>query len=722
MMATGRVAEEDGARQANVQLGLLEAQEPDADFPELRHAAPASLRWRRLAAVAAVAVALGLAVAVAAGVFADGKELMQEPLGQDSKPLVLMQDLRLLGAQHFTAWNDHKSKHDNVEMAVSHLLSSSGLKDELTDEEVESYTQNFVAAAEMLLKSIGHPTDHQWQDVLKQAAEDEKPEVSRTFVDHVNNQHLGYTLEFKPWMQGITRKDVQNHLGLVAPSGPPPKAPAPKMMSMSGAPKSFHAHDKWAMCSEVIRRDHNQGTCGSCWAFAALSVLDSRLCIKTGGDFKGVRGHLSRTYATSCARKDSSGNHIDGCQGGWGHEVFELVATHGIPTGGSQGCLPYFGQGDGIDHFDKQDVAPACPGECIRAGYPRPLHSDKFRFGTVTQGWYYSQDKDQRTQTSRIQQVQQSLMNDGPVVAYVFVGQEFFAYSSGILNAGCNEPYANHAVSALGFGGNNCPHGYHNCRGFYWSLLNSWGDDWGNGGEMKIAACLAASFDIPGDISSSDISSFPNPLFPTGDSNGGSTPQSHFTVNKGNCKVEDNCVVSPNWPHHYGNNEECTITVSKSGGVKLNVAEFSTEEGYDRLTVNGQEYHGGEGPHLQTATGTIKWKSDYSVAAKGWKLCEMPEGLVHDRVTCESVADDLELRVGEEKTITCPNGCASIGTVWGSNPYTSDSVICKAAANAMKQGAITVKMLGDKTSFPSSSRNGVGTLEWSGSWTAFKIS
>merc|ERR1719414_892414 len=100
-------------------------------------------------------------------------------------------------------------------------------------------------------------------------------------------------------------------------------------------------------------------------------------------------------------------------------------------------------------------------------------------------------------------------MDDGPVVVYVFVGQEFFAYSSGILNAGCSEPWANHAVTGLGFGGNDCPHGYHNCHSFYWTLLNSWGDHWGDGGEMKIAACLAASFDIPGEISSSDISSFP---------------------------------------------------------------------------------------------------------------------------------------------------------------------------------------------------------------------
>merc|ERR1740121_2069373 len=143
---------------------------------------------------------------------------------------------------------------------------------------------------------------------------------------------------------------------------------------------------------------------------------------------------LSRTYATSCTY-----DAYDGCKGGDPAAVFELVGTHGVPTGGDEGCIPYFGSGNGIDHFDTQFAAPPCPGQCKRASYPRALHNDKFVFGGS--GTYYTK--------TDARQVQQFMVTDGPVVVLVAAkAVEFKTYASGILRAwGCRGEPLDHAVA-----------------------------------------------------------------------------------------------------------------------------------------------------------------------------------------------------------------------------------------------------------------------------------
>merc|ERR1712194_109035 len=256
-------------------------------------------------------------------------------------------------------------------------------------------------------------------------------------------------------------------------------------------------------------------------------------------------------------------------------------------------------------------------------------------------------------------------------------------------------------------------------------------------------------------------------------------------------------------------------------GIKLGVMKFSTEDDHDYLTVNGNDYSGGEaevvgGIESLVATGTIAWSSDFSIEGEGWKICHGVEPAEH--TTCDTVFDDLELAEGEEKHVTCPDGCAhdhqastldcgyvlnanightgketvtTVGTetdawqmccdeckakadenppcaawvyiydgycylkydtgigvtmsygssssdagmltastpastaqdVWGSNPYTSDSNVCKSAAHFGKDGMpIQVKALGKKSEFEKSTRNGISTKGWSGEWNAVSIS
>jgi len=96
-------------------------------------------------------------------------------------------------------------------------------------------------------------------------------------------------------------------------------------------------------------------------------------------------------------------------------------------------------------------------------------------------------------------------------------------------------------------------------------------------------------------------------------------PPGSWTVSGTGCTQVGNCIQSNNHPGSYGNNEACTIDANS---VSFTVDAFSTESGYDFLTVGGVQYSGTSGPASGSYDGVISWSSDYSVTNSGWKLCK----------------------------------------------------------------------------------------------------
>jgi hypothetical protein len=99
----------------------------------------------------------------------------------------------------------------------------------------------------------------------------------------------------------------------------------------------------------------------------------------------------------------------------------------------------------------------------------------------------------------------------------------------------------------------------------------------------------------------------------------------YFVVDSGACTVASSatCFRSPNYPSDYANYESCTITVAAHEQVTLSVVAFSTESGYDKLTVNSVQYSGATGPGgVQVAAGsTITFTSDGSTVRSGFEVC-----------------------------------------------------------------------------------------------------
>jgi len=61
----------------------------------------------------------------------------------------------------------------------------------------------------------------------------------------------------------------------------------------------------------------NQGQCGSCWAFSAIAVAESRFAIKHKHLFK-----LAEQELVDCE------NDSHGCQGGWPVLAFKFLKAH----------------------------------------------------------------------------------------------------------------------------------------------------------------------------------------------------------------------------------------------------------------------------------------------------------------------------------------------------------------------------------------------------------
>jgi len=96
------------------------------------------------------------------------------------------------------------------------------------------------------------------------------------------------------------------------------------------------------------------------------------------------------------------------------------------------------------------------------------------------------------------------------------------------------------------------------------------------------------------------------------------------TIAPTTCSVEyhGDCVSV----HAYGNHEDCEIEMPP---YPLHVHNFKTEECCDKLTVNGREYSGSEGPQGVVPNGTMHWRTDHSVSGAthdsvdGFELCSV---------------------------------------------------------------------------------------------------
>jgi C1A family cysteine protease len=188
---------------------------------------------------------------------------------------------------------------------------------------------------------------------------------------------------------------------------------------------------------EKITAVKNQGQCGSCWAFAATSNIESVWMISknlTASNFSP----LAPQQIVDCSTRDG------GCNGGNPASAFKyVISAGGLVTEASN---PYQAE-DQNCAFNPDDVEASIT---------------NYKYATKS-----NNEEEMKTATATV----------APLVICVDASNWQF-YTSGIMKASQCGTSVNHCVQITGYDTSSSTP--------YWTVRNSWGTDWGEQGFIRL--------------------------------------------------------------------------------------------------------------------------------------------------------------------------------------------------------------------------------------------
>ena len=179
----------------------------------------------------------------------------------------------------------------------------------------------------------------------------------------------------------------------------------------------------------------NQGSCGSCWAFATTAALESNVLISSG-----IRPDLSEQILVSCGNAGS-------CNGGYPTTASSFIRDTGLPA---ETYYPY----------------AATNGACANAiaGWQNAT--------SRISSWHYVGN----TTSPTVDQIKSELVTYGPLVTTFDVYSDFYYYSGGVYQYTSGTYEGGHAVLIVGY----------DDSGQYFIVKNSWGGSWGESGYFRV--------------------------------------------------------------------------------------------------------------------------------------------------------------------------------------------------------------------------------------------
>jgi len=293
-------------------------------------------------------------------------------------------------------------------------------------------------------------------------------------VEHINQRPNGsWKAKVYPQFEGQTLRQLHKKGGMRLAKPPMSNQDADSLIELqagstetetdiSNLPEHFDWRNKDG--KNYVNPVENQGPCGSCYVHASMDALISRVRIQTKNK---VQPRLSVENMLACNQ------YAQGCEGGYGYLVGKYIQDFGAhkvtnPIGSSGGA--FWTAGDTDQKVKMKQCATSAAD--VRA-------EDYYYVG----GYYGA---------SNWKNMMKEIHERGPVVVGFNTNGWLYHYESGVLldetmNSDSQEfemfnPWqaTTHAVVIVGWG-------EHKNHGKYWTVKNSWGQNWGEQGYFRIA-------------------------------------------------------------------------------------------------------------------------------------------------------------------------------------------------------------------------------------------
>ncbi|XP_060627116.2 dipeptidyl peptidase 1 [Anolis sagrei] len=268
------------------------------------------------------------------------------------------------------------------------------------------------------------------------------------FVKAINNAQKSWTATTYKEYEALTLEDIVRKAGGLSSRVSRPK-PAPLTVDVIKEAYSLPKSWDWRNVDGVnyVSPVRNQASCGSCYAFASMGMLESRIRILTGN---------SQTPTLSPQKVVSCSQYSQGCDGGFPYLIAGKYAQDfGVVE---EDCFPY--------------TATDSPCNFNHSCYHYYV-ADYYYVG----GFYGGCNE---------ALMKLELVRHGPMAVAFEVYNDFLHYKGGIYrHTGLMDPFnpfelTNHAVLLVGYGSDP------ETGEPFWICKNSWGPAWGEQGFFRI--------------------------------------------------------------------------------------------------------------------------------------------------------------------------------------------------------------------------------------------